>query len=289
MHTLYLMTEFLAFILGASLAGGLLWLVIARRTRRQQRQEQRLLLRTQRAERLAELGTLVGHLAHELRNPLSIVKVNLKLLLEEIHRQSRDLNGIDLKGLPIANLAQRLQRQQRKVETISTETDRLADTLTDFLKYAGRLELHPARQNINELIEVLTDFYEPQAISQGIAIRRNLCKTPAWCRIDADLIKQALLNLFINAAQAMGGEGDLIIQTHIAGEKITIDVIDTGPGISPGERGKIFDAYYTTKTGGSGLGLSTCRRIIEEHDGSIDLVSESGKGSSFTITLPLVE
>ena len=283
------MTEFLAFIFGASLAGGMLWLVIARRTRLGQQQQQRLLRRTKRAERLAELGTLVGHLAHELRNPLSIVKVNLKLLWEEINRQNRDLEGVDLEKLPIKNLSQRLGRQLRKVETITTETDRLADTLTDFLNYAGRMELHLATNDINELIEELTDFYEPQAIAHGIAIRRNLSKTPAHCRIDADLIKQALLNLFINAVQAMDGKGDLIVQTKITTQNIVLNVIDTGEGIDPGEQDKIFDAYYTTKSGGSGLGLSTCRRIIEEHGGSIGLVSEPGKGSSFTITLPLVQ
>ena len=283
------MTELLAFIFGASLTGGMLWLVLARRDRLGQKQQEQLLRRTKRAERLAELGTLVGHLAHELRNPLSIVKVNLKLLSEEIARQNRDLEGVDPEKIPIENFSQRLSRQLRKVETLTTETDRLADTLSDFLTYAGRMELRLATHDLNELIDELADFYEPQAIAQGIAIRRDLTKTPARCRIDADLIKQALLNLFINAAQAMDGMGDLIVQTKISGDKVIMTVVDTGKGIDPEKKDKIFDAYYTTKTGGSGLGLSTCRRIIEEHNGSIELVSEPGKGSSFTIPLPLVQ
>lgn len=283
------MTELLAFILGASLAGGLLWWVIARRDRLGQKAQQQLLRRTKRAERLAELGTLMGHLAHELRNPLSIIKVNLKLLSEEIGRQNRDLEGVDPDQIPIENLSQRLSRQLRKVETLTTETDRLADTLTDFLTYAGRMELNLATHNLNDLVDELADFYEPQAIAQGVAIRRDLSKRAVNCRIDADLIKQALLNLFINAAQAMEGQGDLILQTKVSGDKVFLSVVDTGKGIDVEKQGKIFDAYYTTKTGGSGLGLSTCRRIIEEHDGTIELVSESGQGTSFTITLPLVE
>ena len=99
------MTELLAFIFGASLTGGLLWLVLARRNRLGQKQQEQLLRRTKRAERLAELGTLVGHLAHELRNPLSIIKVNLKLLSEEIARQNRDLEGVDPEKIPIENLS----------------------------------------------------------------------------------------------------------------------------------------------------------------------------------------
>lgn len=283
------MSELLAFILGASLAGGLLWLASARRAQRRQLHEEKLLRRTQRAERLAELGTLVGHLAHELRNPLSIVKVNLKLLSEEITRQNRELSGSETNDPLMNNMTQRLQRQLRKIETVTAETDRLSDTLTDFLNYAGRMELHLASHDVNELVEELIDFYEPQALAQGIQIRRNLSKAKTICRIDSDLIKQALLNLFINAAQAMDGQGDLIVQTKVRAHQFLIDVTDTGPGIAKGERDKIFDAYYTTKTGGSGLGLSTCRRIVEEHDGHIDLVSEAGKGSRFTIALPLLQ
>ena len=283
------MSELLAFIFGAILAGVLLWLVSARRAQRRQLHEQKLLRRTQRAERLAELGTLVGHLAHELRNPLSTVKVNLKLLSEDITRQSRELSDAESSDLLIDNMARRLQRQLRKIETITSETDRLSDTLTDFLNYAGRMELHLASHNVNELVDELIDFYEPQALAQGIQIRRNLSKAEALCRIDGDLIKQALLNLFINATQAMDGQGDLIVQTKVQANRFLIDVTDTGPGIAQNEQDKIFDAYYTTKSGGSGLGLSTCRRIIEEHNGHIDLVSEPGQGSRFTIALPLIQ
>lgn len=109
------------------------------------------------------------------------------------------------------------------------------------------------------------------------------------CRVDAEVLKQAFLNLFINATQAMDQGGELIIRSGVQGDQAQIDIIDTGPGINPDEQDKIFDAYYTTRTGGTGLGLPTCRRIIEEHDGHIELHSEPGKGTNFRVLLPLMK
>ena len=246
-------------------------------------------------ERLAELGTLTGHLAHEIRNPLSTIKVNLQLLAEDIGVLAQAVdrvraNGSNGAGVGEDERGERLksyQRQLRKIETITKEADRLADTLTDFLRYAGKMELHPVRSDVNELVEELIDFYEPQALSYKVQIRHSLSKQRAWCKVDTDLLKQALLNIFINATQAMSGGGDLILRTAVTGELVRLDIIDTGPGIAAADQERIFDPYYTTQRGGTGLGLPTCRRIIEEHGGRISLVSEQGKGSNFTITLPL--
>jgi len=120
-------------------------------------------------------------------------------------------------------------------------------------------------------------------------MRYSLSEKPAYGSVDADLLKQAILNLFINATQAMTDGGELMIRSTIHSDTVQIDVIDTGPGIVPEEQEKIFNAYYTTKPGGSGLGLPTCRRIIEEHGGQLTLHSEIGKGSIFTILLPLCQ
>ncbi|MCH9021377.1 MAG: two-component sensor histidine kinase [Planctomycetes bacterium] len=287
------MGELPAFVLGAVM-GSLCWAVAAwqlshRKAKKSRQKEESLLRRTQRSERLAELGKMTGHLAHEIRNPLSIIKVNLKLLSEDMARHKIELGkyGANKKDTP-GGPAWHLERQHRKIETISNETDRLANTLSDFLAYTGRMELRPANHNLNELLDDLTDFYEPQAIQQGIQMRRSLNATSAICRIDADLIKQAFLNLFINATQAMPGGGELIIRSTTRAETLQVDVIDTGPGVAADQQEKIFEAYYTTRTGGTGLGLPMCRRIIEEHNGQIQLHSEPGKGSNFMITLPLV-
>lgn len=284
-----------AFLVGAMAAGVVAWWVVVREGRRRIQTDRKLLRRTRRAEKLeklAELGVLTGHLAHEIRNPLSTIKVNLQLLSEDIgalvKAQKNRGPGEDVGG---EEQVQSYQRQLRKIETVIKETDRLAEKLSDFLRYAGRMEMHPIRCDVNEIVDDLIDFYRPQALSKQVYIRESLSKTAPICRVDEDFLKQALLNLFINAAQAMesNGGGDLIVRSTVRGDEVEIAVIDTGEGIAADEQEKIFDAYFTTRPGGTGLGLPTCRRIIEEHEGHIDLHSEEGKGTSFTIVLPLAK
>jgi signal transduction histidine kinase len=280
----------LGFAVGASAASLLAWQLSVRWARRQRRKEHRLEKRTQRIEKLAELGVLTSGLAHEIRNPLSTIKMNLQLLAEDISRQQKELKDSS-SGLSetLDEPEHLLQRYLRKIEIVTGEADRLAETLNDFLRYAGKLELHPVRCDVNELLDDLIDFYTPQALSKGVQVRQALASGPLLCKVDADLLKQAFLNLLLNATQAMDVQGELIIRTESRQRQAKIDIIDTGPGIAPEEQEKIFEAYYTTKRGGTGLGLPTCRRIIEAHGGHIELVSEKGKGSNFTIYLPLAE
>jgi signal transduction histidine kinase len=221
---------------------------------------------------IEELSRLTGGLAHEIKNPLSIIKVNLKLISEELN--SKDANA---------------ERAARKIAVVQKETDRLEQILEDFLRYIRKDELHLVSVDINQLVSDMTDFYSPQAVSRSITLRSALCSEQLICKADADSLKQVLLNLFINAQQAMPSGGDLMLRTQKNGSNAVIIVSDTGVGIEPEKLDKIFDAYYSTKTGGCGLGLSTSRKIIEAHNGSIKVDSVPGKGSSFTIQLPLEE
>jgi signal transduction histidine kinase len=228
--------------------------------------------RTRRAERLAELGTLTGGLAHEIKNPLSTVQLNLQLLREDLPA-----------GPDSARLFNRLA-------TVQKETGRLREILDDFMRYAGKIELDRRPHDVNELLEELVDFYSPQAQQQRVQLRLSKSPEPLTAPIDERLIKQAILNLMINAAQAMPEHGGEIILTARRGDarqSVVIDVIDTGVGIDPDRIDKLFDAYYSTKSGGTGLGLAITRRVIEEHGGRISVTSEVGKGSDFRIELPL--
>ena len=280
----------LGFGIGVAAASLVAWRLSVRWARRQRKKEQRLVQRTQRVEKLAELGVLTSGLAHEIRNPLSTIKMNLQLLSEDIARQQKELEHSSGDLSEKLDMPERiLTRYLRKIEIVTGEADRLAETLNDFLRYAGKLELHLARCDVNELVDDLIDFFTPQALSQGVQVRQSLASGPLWSKVDADLLKQAILNLFLNAAQAMAGGGELIVRTETRDLQAKIDVIDTGSGIEADEQEKIFEAYFTTKRGGTGLGLPTCRRIIEAHGGHIELVSEKGKGSNFTIYLPLAE
>jgi len=230
----------------------------------------RLERRARDAERLAELGTLTGGLAHEIKNPLSTVQLNLQLLAEDLTP--------DNPAYP---------RIVNRLQTVQKETSRLRDILDDFLRYAGQLELDRQPTDLNELLEDLVDFFLPQAQAQRAKLRLRRSEEPLVAEVDSKLIKQALLNLMINALQAMPEGGELILSAARQDGQALVDVIDTGKGIPPDAINKIFDAYYTSKKGGTGLGLAMTRRIVREHGGELTVKSEQGKGSDFSLRLPL--
>jgi signal transduction histidine kinase len=120
-----------------------------------------------------------------------------------------------------------------------------------------------------------------------VTIRQGLHPEPLICRVDADMLKQVILNLFINAQQAMSNGGELMIRTERQNEEAVIQVCDTGHGIAPERLPQIFEAYHSSRPRGSGLGLPTAKNIVEAHKGTITVNSELGKGTSFTIRLPL--
>ena len=142
--------------------------------------------------------------------------------------------------------------------------------------------------DLNILLEELVDFFAPQAQLNHVQLRFKPHGGPLLIRIDPRLIKQTILNLMINALQAMPRGGDLILSASAEKDSAVIDVIDTGSGIPADELEKIFHAYYSTKKGGTGLGLAMSQRIIQAHDGQLTVNSEPGKGSDFKVRLPLV-
>ncbi|MEO6435039.1 MAG: ATP-binding protein [Tepidisphaeraceae bacterium] len=223
------------------------------------------------AERLAEIGSLTGGLAHEIKNPLSTVQLNLQLLREDLMPENPAYT-----------------RLVSRLDTVNRETTRLREILDDFLRYAGRIELDRKPVELNALLEELVDFFIPQAQLQRVRLRLMKCDMPIIANVDARLIKQAVLNLLINGLQALGHSGgELMLSLDTDSRSAVIDVIDTGPGIPPEQVARIFQAYYTTKKGGTGIGLAMARRIAEEHGGLIGVRSDVGKGSDFFITLPL--
>ncbi|MCC7205599.1 MAG: hypothetical protein IT441_11000 [Phycisphaeraceae bacterium] len=282
--------------LGAAVVAGFvlclpLVLLTARRTARR---VQRLLERARAAERLAELGTLTSGLAHEIKNPLSSVNLNIQLIQEDI----RQLAGQEASS---ENDQELLGRVGRRFDSLTRETQRLRDILEDFLRFAGRLELDPSPTNLNALVDELADFFNPQAAAAGVQIRTQLGAQPATASVDGAHLKQAILNLMLNAVHAMevarqknqphGGARDLIIRTERlrqeGQDEIQVHVTDTGPGIAAENLGRIFEPYFTTRRGGTGLGLPTARRIVDAHGGALRVHSEVGRGSDFCIALPM--
>jgi len=221
--------------------------------------------------RLAELGTLTGVLAHEIKNPLSTVGLNLQLMAEDLD----PTNGTQI-------------RLRNRLEVVQRETKRLRDFLDDFLRYAGKLELERKPEDLNVLLEELVDFFTPQAQLARVQIRLRPHPQAVVAEVDAKSIKQAVLNLMLNAVQAMTQGGELIISATAQPDGVAIiDIIDTGPGIESAKLDKIFQAYYSNRKGGTGLGLAMARRIAHEHGGDLTVQSEVGKGSRFSMRLPL--
>jgi signal transduction histidine kinase len=233
------------------------------------------------AETYAEFAALVGGLAHEIRNPLSTIRLNMELLAEDFAAED-----------PESPTRHRDRRARAKIDLVRQECDRLQKLLGDFLDFARQESLVLEPGNLNSELEQLLDFFAPRAAEAGVELVRYLDPELPAVRLDRETFRSAVLNLLLNAvqaleaAQAMDGGGQLVVRTRAAGLGVLLELIDTGPGMDAETLGKIFQAFYTTKQGGSGLGLPTARKIIEAHGGTIDIETAPGRGTKVTIWLP---
>jgi signal transduction histidine kinase len=228
-----------------------------------------------RAETYAEFAALVGGLAHEIRNPLSTIRLNMELLAEDFAETDAE-----------SPTKQRDRRARAKIELVRQECDRLQKLLGDFLDFARQESLSPEPGNLNAELEQLLDFFAIRAQEAGVEVVRYLDPELPSVRLDRETFRSAILNLLLNAVQAMESGGQLVVRTRPAGLGVLVELIDTGPGMDAETLGKVFRAFYTTKQGGSGLGLPTARKIIEAHGGTIDVESTPGRGTKVTIWLP---
>lgn len=230
-----------------------------------------------------ELTQLAGELAHEIKNPLSTIKVNLRLAREALE----SINPSESGPMATDRGQHRLSSALRKIAIIEKETDRLEHIVEGFLRYVRRPDLQLATLDLNELVGDMVDFYWPQAHSHALTLRHSLAPEPLVCRVDPSALKQVLLNLFINSQQAADSGGELLVRTARRRDRAVVEVSDTGRGIPPDKMAVIFRPYRSGRPGGTGLGLATAKKIVEAHAGAISVHSELGKGTSFTIELPL--
>jgi len=217
-----------------------------------------------------EIATLAGGLAHEIRNPLSTISMNLELLFEDMEEIEH----------PAAH------RVVRKLGTIQNECGNLEAILEAFLQFAKAGELHLESSDVGELIRLFLDFYKPEADKAAIEIRSRFPTDLPFVKLDQRLFRQALVNLVRNAQQAMPSGGLLELQAHVEGTEVIIEIIDTGCGMAPSALEKMFEVFFSTKPTGNGLGLPTVRKIVESHNGTIRCESELGRGTKFTLRFP---
>ncbi len=220
---------------------------------------------------LDSLNTLAAGLVHEIKNPLNAISINLQLLNEDLQNSNLEKDS----------------KMSRRVRLLQNEVNRLDSILSDFLRFAKKHELHLEECDINEVLDSVLDFISPEAMQNSIRILKSYDTKLPKCNLDSNVIKQALLNVILNAQQAMLEGGELIVRTYGNSEDIFIDITDTGVGIQRDKIDRIFQVYYSTKKSGTGLGLPAAKRIIEENKGTISIRSEDGKGSSFLIKLPV--
>jgi signal transduction histidine kinase len=218
------------------------------------------------SERLAALGRVTAGVAHEVKNPLN----SMRLWIENLK------NAVP----PEQELA------QQGLQILDSEIDRLDRVVRTFLDFNRPVELKLEEASLGELLLEVVAVAQPQIKKAGVQASLECPDSVPLVRVDRPLLKQALLNLVLNACEAMPEGGRLNLKVRGVGERAQVTITDTGRGIPPEYQGKVFQLYFSTRPGGSGIGLATTFRIVQMHGGSIDFISEVGRGTSFTIELP---
>lgn len=245
---------------------------------RELQEQTRLLLEKEtqlrRADRLSALGQLSAGLAHEIRNPLGAIKGAVEILQDDYPP-----------GHPKAEFYAILLK----------EVERLNDVLTNFLSFARPVTPRFAPVDVRGILTALEGLISGQARAHRVQIFTTFHSGPSRVMADETLLKQAFLNIMLNGVEAMPEGGDLAISTRLRSENPAggrpdwVEVVfdDTGPGIPEEDQVRVFDPFFTTKKDGTGLGLAITHRIIENHHGSIRVMSQRGKGTTFVVALPL--
>jgi signal transduction histidine kinase len=221
----------------------------------------------QTADRLAAISRVSGGVAHEVKNPLNAILLHVEVAKSKLARGDTEISA--------------------QMEIISREILRLDRVVKTFLDFTRPVELKLANVPLQQLVDEIVDLARPQADASKIRVSVEHHVEGADVRVDRDLLKQAVLNVVVNAMQAMPEGGDLRFEAAANEDTAEIRISDTGSGIPPELRDKIFRLYFTTRPEGSGIGLAMTFRIVQLHDGTIDFTSELGKGTTFLIRLPI--
>jgi len=268
------------------------------------------------SERLAALGRITAGVAHEVKNPLNSMRLWLENLKESLsyegdsssHQATRVLDKeMDLRAAlktwhaadkevdrQANSQALRMPHEEidrsaawQAVQVLDKEIDRLDQVVKRFLDFTRPMDVRLEATQLADLLKEVLEIARPQLLKSNIALATLLPIDVPEVYVDRALLKQAVLNLVLNAAEAMPNGGQLRLVLSRRGEMAEITVGDTGKGIPPENQQKIFQLFFTTRPGGSGIGLASTFRIVQLHNGSIDFTSEVGRGTTFRIELPL--
>lgn len=228
---------------------------------------QQISRRLQMADRLSAISGITSGVAHEVKNPLNAILMHVELARMKLAQGDYGL--------------------EPHMDTISREILRLDRVVKTFLDFTRPMELNLTEVAVDEFMEEIAQLARPQAAAAGIQVVVKQDAAGTDIRVDRDLMKQAVLNVVVNAIEAMPEGGELRFESAVQEDQAEIRISDTGPGMAPEVREKIFRLYYTTKKEGSGIGLAMTFRVVQLHDGTIDVSSEPGVGTTFVLRLPL--
>jgi signal transduction histidine kinase len=218
------------------------------------------------AQRLSALGNLAAGVAHDVRNPLNAIKLLSSHALDS-------LNGGDATAT-------------KSLETIRREVSRLESIVSSFLSLARESELHPEPQRVDSLLDACINLIQQDAGQRDVRLSAELRAGDTIIDLDPKQMTRAVLNVLLNALEACGPGGRVRLFSRVSVDGCEIEIRDDGPGLDREELERVFEPYYTTKPGGTGLGLSLTRGIVEEHGGRVEMTSMPGQGCQVLITLP---
>ena len=221
-----------------------------------------------RNEKLAAIGSLAAGVAHEINNPTAIIRGNVELLQMVL--------SLDAPG-------------REEVEEILKQTERVSLITQNLLSFAHEQRIHPEQVMLGTLLDEILDQLSHQASMSEILVRKNMGNNLPHIEGDRERLRQVFTNILLNAVQAMDGRGTLTLSASFNAREVQVRIEDTGPGLADDCREKIFNPFFTTKSNGTGLGLSVSYGIVQAHGGSIEVSSVAGQGAVFTVHLPLPE
>jgi signal transduction histidine kinase len=221
----------------------------------------------QTADRLSAISRISSGVAHEVKNPLNAILLHVEVARSKLSRGDTDV--------------------AEQMDIISREILRLDRVVRTFLDFTRPVELRMDNVPVQDLVREIVDLARPQTDAGNIQVSVLLEAEGVEVRVDRDLLKQAMLNVVVNAIQAMPEGGELLFEATASEDTAELRISDSGSGISDDLRDKIFRLYFSTKEQGSGIGLAMTFRIVQLHDGTIDFTSEPGKGTTFLIRLPI--
>jgi signal transduction histidine kinase len=225
------------------------------------------------AEKLAAVGRISAQVAHEVRNPLSSIGLNVEMLQEQF-------------AAATFATPEEAREAQTMLASVTREVDRLTEITEEYLQLARQPAPAMRRENLVGVLESLLGFSRESLSRAGVKVVTAFEAPELEVSADEGQLRQVFLNIFRNAQEAMAGGGELLVATRTVGDRAQVRISDSGPGMTDAVRARLFEPFFTTKQGGTGLGLSVSRQIIQAHGGSIEVEQSPARGTTFIVTLP---